>query len=62
MPARVVSGGNRTQVSGGLTRIDMSVNSYVRLRCPLEEAMVRYGRWVGTPEVRLEQADQPLDF
>jgi hypothetical protein len=20
---------------------------YVRVRCPLEEAMVRYGRWVG---------------
>ena len=29
----------------------MSVHSYVRLRCPLEEAMARYGRWIGTPEV-----------
>ena len=30
----------------------MSVNSYVRVRCPLEEAMARYGHWIGTPEVR----------
>ncbi len=25
--------------------------SYVRIRCPLEEAMARYGRWIGAPEV-----------
>lgn len=29
----------------------MSVSSYVRLRCPLEEALARYGRWIGVPEV-----------
>jgi hypothetical protein len=29
----------------------MSVHSYVRLRCPLEDAMARYGRWIGAPEV-----------
>ena len=29
----------------------MSVSSYVRLPCPLEEAMARYGRWIGLPEV-----------
>jgi hypothetical protein len=29
----------------------MSVLSYVRLPCPLEEAMARYGRWIGLPEV-----------
>lgn len=29
----------------------MSVLSYVRLRCPVEEAMARYGRWIGAPEV-----------
>jgi hypothetical protein len=29
----------------------MSVSSYLRLRCPLEEAMARYGRWFGAPEV-----------
>lgn len=29
----------------------MSVRSYVRLRCPLEEAMGRYGRWIGSPEL-----------
>jgi hypothetical protein len=30
----------------------MSVSSYVRIRCPVEEAMARYGRWIGVPEVR----------
>ena len=29
----------------------MSVLSYVRLPLPVEEAMARYGRWVGVPEV-----------
>lgn len=29
----------------------MSVHSYMRLRCPLEEAMARYGEWIGAPEV-----------
>lgn len=29
----------------------MSVSSYVRIRCPLEEAMARYGRWIGQPEL-----------
>jgi hypothetical protein len=29
----------------------MSVHSYARLRCRLEEAMGRYGRWIGAPEV-----------
>jgi hypothetical protein len=29
----------------------MSVSSYLRLRCPLEEAMPRYGRWIGAPEL-----------
>lgn len=33
----------------------MSVNSYVRLRCPLDEAMARYGRWIGAPEVHPPQ-------
>jgi hypothetical protein len=28
----------------------MSVLSYVRLCCPLEEAMARYSRWIGVPE------------
>jgi hypothetical protein len=27
------------------------VSSYVRMRCPLEEAMARYGRWIGLPEL-----------
>jgi hypothetical protein len=30
----------------------MSVSSYVRIRCPLEEGMARYGRWIGAPEVQ----------
>jgi hypothetical protein len=29
----------------------MSVSSYVRIRCPLDEGMARYGRWIGAPEV-----------
>jgi len=29
----------------------MSVASYVRMRCALEEAMARYGRWIGAPEL-----------
>src|SRR5215211_5618834 len=29
----------------------MSVSSYLRLCCPLEEALARYGRWIGAPEV-----------
>ena len=28
------------------------VLSYVRIRCPLEEAMARYGRWIGKPELQ----------
>ena len=27
------------------------VSSYLRMRCPLEEAMARYGRWIGSPEL-----------
>jgi hypothetical protein len=27
------------------------VSSYLRMRCPVEEAMARYGRWVGAPEL-----------
>lgn len=27
------------------------VSSYVRIRCPLEEAMARYGHWIGLPEL-----------
>ena len=27
------------------------VSSYVRVRCRVEEAMARYGRWIGVPEV-----------
>jgi hypothetical protein len=27
------------------------VFSYLRIRCPLEEAMARYGRWIGEPEL-----------
>jgi len=27
------------------------VSSHVRIRCPLEEAMARYGRWIGAPEL-----------
>ena len=26
------------------------VLSYVRMLSPLEEAMARYGRWIGSPE------------
>lgn len=33
----------------------MSVLSYARLRCPLEEAMARYGRWIAVPEVAPRQ-------
>jgi hypothetical protein len=29
------------------------VSSYLRLRCPREEAMARYGRWIGQPELAL---------
>ena len=25
--------------------------SYLRVRQPLEEAMARYGRWIGVPEI-----------
>ena len=39
----------------------MSVRSYVRLRCPLEEAMARYGRWIGSPEVGLPRAVRERD-
>ena len=39
----------------------MSVSSYVRLRCPLEEAMGRYGRWIGSPEVSPLRAVQERD-
>jgi hypothetical protein len=27
------------------------VFSYLRMRCPVEEAMARYGRWIGAPEL-----------
>ena len=27
------------------------VSSYLRMRCPVEEAMARYGRWIGVPEL-----------
>ena len=27
------------------------VSTYIRMRCPLEQAMARYGRWVGAPEL-----------
>ena len=27
------------------------VSSYVRMLCPVDEAMSRYGRWVGSPEL-----------
>jgi hypothetical protein len=27
------------------------VSTYLRMRVPLEEAMARYGRWIGQPEV-----------
>ena len=27
------------------------VSSYLRIRCPVEEAMARYGQWVGAPEL-----------
>jgi hypothetical protein len=27
------------------------VSSYVRIRCPLDESLVRYGRWIGQPEL-----------
>lgn len=27
------------------------VFSYLRIRCPVEEAMARYGRWIGAPEL-----------
>ena len=27
------------------------VSSYVRIRCTVEEAMSRYGRWIGRPEL-----------
>jgi hypothetical protein len=30
----------------------MSVSSYVRIRCPLEDGMACYGRWIGAAEVR----------
>jgi hypothetical protein len=29
----------------------MSVSSYLRMRCAPDEAMVRYGRWIGRPEL-----------
>jgi hypothetical protein len=37
------------------------VSSYVRMRCSVEEAMSRYGRWIGAPELgppRLVRARQ----
>jgi hypothetical protein len=45
------------------------VYSHLRMLCPVEEAMARYGRWIGAPEDpganvdvgRLpEEAGQPL--
>jgi hypothetical protein len=39
--------------------------SYLRLRCSLEEAMARYGRWIGTPELeppRLTQEREAIDL
>jgi hypothetical protein len=37
-------------------------SSYLRMRCPVEVTMARYGRWIGAPELgppRLE-ADEEL--
>jgi hypothetical protein len=41
------------------------VSSYVRMPCPLEEAMARYGRWIGAPELgapRLVRARDKIDL
>ena len=43
----------------------MSDLSYVRLRLPLEQAMARYGRWIGMPEVaarRLVEEREAVDL
>ena len=39
----------------------MSVSSYVRMPCSVEEAMARYGRWIGRPEVRPPQLVKERD-
>jgi hypothetical protein len=41
------------------------VSSYLRMRCPVEEAMARYGRWIGAPELgppRLVRERDKLDL
>ena len=41
------------------------VSSYVRMRSPMEEAMARYGRWIGAPEIgppRLVQERDKIDL
>ena len=32
-------------------QVEKMVFSYIRIRCPVEEAMARYGRWLGEPEL-----------
>jgi hypothetical protein len=39
----------------------MSVRSYVRLRCALKDAIGRYGRWIGLPEVGPPQTVRERD-
>jgi hypothetical protein len=41
------------------------VFSYIRIPCPLEEAMGRYGRWIGRPELappRLVREGEKIDL
>jgi hypothetical protein len=40
----------------------MSVISYVRMRCSLEDAMVRYSQWIGVPEVSPAQVVRERDM
>ena len=43
----------------------MSVLSYVRLRCPLDEAIARYSGWIGVPEAaprRLVREHEAIDL
>jgi hypothetical protein len=39
----------------------MSVTTYARLRCPVEEGLDRYGRWIGAPEVAPRQLVRERD-
>jgi hypothetical protein len=39
----------------------MSVSTYLRIRCPLEEGMARYGRWIDADEVRPASLVQERD-